>query len=55
MPGHTVSPGAAAKPPFASVDPDRAPFLVICETTQSCALACRHGRASARPWRDPSS
>jgi radical SAM protein len=30
-----------------------APFLVIWETTQSCALACRHCRASARPWRDP--
>jgi radical SAM protein len=30
-----------------------APFLVIWETTQACALACRHCRASARPWRDP--
>ena len=36
-----------------SVDFDVAPFLVIWETTQSCALACRHCRASARPWRDP--
>jgi len=53
MPDHPASAGAAAKPPFASVDPDRAPFLVIWETTQSCALACRHCRASARPWRDP--
>ena len=35
------------------VDFDKAPFLVIWETTQSCALACRHCRASARPWRDP--
>jgi radical SAM protein len=35
------------------VDFARAPFLVIWETTQSCALACRHCRASARPWRDP--
>jgi MoaA/NifB/PqqE/SkfB family radical SAM enzyme len=50
MPGHPASPGAAAKPPFASVDFDRAPFLVIWETTQSYALACW---ASARPWRDP--
>lgn len=30
-----------------------APFLVIWETTQSCALACRHCRASAQPGRDP--
>ena len=36
-----------------AVDFDRAPFLVIWETTQACALACRHCRASARPWRDP--
>jgi radical SAM protein len=35
------------------VDFDRAPFLVIWETTQACALACRHCRASARPGRDP--
>jgi radical SAM protein len=37
----------------AAVDFRRAPFLVIWETTQACALACRHCRASARPWRDP--
>jgi AdoMet-dependent heme synthase len=36
-----------------NVDFARAPFLVIWETTQSCALACRHCRASARPGRDP--
>jgi radical SAM protein len=30
-----------------------APFLVIWETTQSCALTCRHCRASAQPGRDP--
>jgi radical SAM protein len=36
-----------------SVDFAQAPFLVIWETTQACALACRHCRASARPWRDP--
>jgi radical SAM protein len=34
------------------VDFTQAPFLVIWETTQACALACRHCRASARPWRD---
>ena len=37
----------------ALVDFARAPFLIIWETTQACALACRHCRASARPWRDP--
>jgi radical SAM protein len=36
-----------------AVDFSLAPFLVIWETTQACALACRHCRASARPWRDP--
>jgi MoaA/NifB/PqqE/SkfB family radical SAM enzyme len=36
-----------------AVDFHRSPFLVIWETTQACALACRHCRASARPWRDP--
>lgn len=43
--------GAAMALP--AVDFDQAPFLVIWETTQACALACRHCRASARPWRDP--
>ncbi len=35
------------------VDFDRAPFLVIWETTQACDLVCRHCRASAQPLRDP--
>jgi AdoMet-dependent heme synthase len=35
------------------IDFAQAPFLVIWETTQACALACRHCRASAHPWRDP--
>jgi AdoMet-dependent heme synthase len=45
----------ASRPPLSmkSVDFRQAPFLVIWETTQACALACRHCRASARPWRDP--
>jgi len=34
-------------------DFSEAPFLVIWELTQACDLACRHCRASARPWRDP--
>ncbi|MBI4422925.1 MAG: TIGR04053 family radical SAM/SPASM domain-containing protein [Elusimicrobia bacterium] len=36
-----------------SCDFDVAPFLVIWETTRSCALACRHCRASAILGRDP--
>jgi radical SAM protein len=36
-----------------AVDFHESPFLVIWETTQACALACRHCRASARPGRDP--
>jgi radical SAM protein len=34
-------------------DFDRAPFLVIWETTRACALACVHCRADANPRRDP--
>lgn len=45
--------GESAGPPMKAVDFDVAPFLVIWETTQACALACRHCRASARPFRDP--
>jgi radical SAM protein len=36
-----------------AVDFAVSPFLVIWETTQSCALVCRHCRASAQPGRDP--
>ncbi len=32
---------------------DRAPFIVIWETTRACALACVHCRAAAIPQRDP--
>ncbi|HMP75860.1 MAG TPA: radical SAM protein [Kiritimatiellia bacterium] len=35
------------------VDFERAPLLVIWEVTRSCALACRHCRASAEDRRDP--
>ena len=49
-PGHPQSAGARGMP---QVDFDRAPFLVIWETTQACALACTHCRASAQPNRDP--
>jgi radical SAM protein len=34
-------------------DFDRAPFVVIWETTQACDLACVHCRAEAQPLRDP--
>ena len=42
-------------PPYAlpAFDFDRAPFLVIWETTRACALACIHCRADAIPCRDP--
>ena len=40
-----MKPGAS---PF-----DRAPFIVIWETTRACALACVHCRAEAMPRRDP--
>jgi radical SAM protein len=36
-----------------ALDYDRAPFLVIWETTQACELVCTHCRASAQPRRDP--
>jgi radical SAM protein len=32
---------------------ERAPFIVIWETTRACALACIHCRAEAMPWRSP--
>ena len=41
------------RPVLADVDFDRAPFVVIWETTQACDLACRHCRACAVPHRDP--
>lgn len=45
-----LAPGG--RPDIAAVDFERAPFLVIWETTQACDLACRHCRADARPSRD---
>lgn len=36
-----------------TVDYNEAPLLVIWEITRSCALACRHCRASAENYRDP--
>jgi radical SAM protein len=34
------------------VDYEKAPFLIIWETTQACDLACHHCRASAQPLRN---
>ena len=41
------------RPTLTDVDFDRAPFVVIWETTQACDLACLHCRACAVPQRDP--
>ena len=43
----------APRPTVAAVDFDRAPFLVIWETTRACDLACRHCRAEAVSERHP--
>jgi radical SAM protein len=42
-----------AHPGTGSLDFDKAPFLVIWETTQACDLACKHCRAEAQPNRHP--
>ena len=46
------APAVRGRPPIASFDFDRSPFVVIWETTQACDLACVHCRASAIPRRD---
>ena len=43
----------APRPTVAAVDFDRAPFLVIWETTRACDLACKHCRADAVSERHP--
>ncbi len=45
-----MHPAAASR---SNLDFDSAPFIAIWETTQACALACRHCRASAQPLRHP--
>ncbi|MEK7388110.1 MAG: TIGR04053 family radical SAM/SPASM domain-containing protein [Elusimicrobiota bacterium] len=52
MPSHPHAHAGSAGHPRA-VDFNDAPFLVIWETTRSCALACRHCRAEAVLGRDP--
>ena len=44
---------APSRPALSEMDFERAPFIVIWETTQACDLACLHCRASAVPRRDP--
>lgn len=44
---------APSRPALGEMDFERAPFIVIWETTQACDLACLHCRASAVPRRDP--
>jgi len=39
--------------PYTAEDFAHSPLLTFYETTQACDLACRHCRASARPWRHP--
>lgn len=46
-------PPASARPEPGEADLDRAPSVVVWETTRACDLACLHCRASARPGRDP--
>jgi len=48
-----TSPGAHPSPHPGRTDFSRAPFLVIWETTRSCALVCLHCRTSALLGRDP--
>lgn len=42
-------PDSDARPTLFAVDFDERPFTVAWELTRSCALACRHCRAEARP------
>jgi len=49
--GHGAASGGGM--PGMPRDFDKAPFLVIWETTQACDLACKHCRAEAQPARHP--
>lgn len=50
--GHPgAQPGAG--PPGAQTDISRDPIVIFWELTRSCALACRHCRATAQPQRHP--
>ncbi len=51
--GHPRHAHGARGPGGMPLDFDRAPFLVIWETTQACDLACKHCRAEAQPNRHP--
>ena len=53
--GTAASPldAAKSKPPFAEIDFNVSPFIVIWEVTRACDLACVHCRAEAIPERHP--
>ena len=51
--GAAVPAGAPAPRPRPAIDFDRAPVVLIWETTQACDLVCAHCRASAQPHRHP--
>jgi AdoMet-dependent heme synthase len=46
-------PSTGGQHPGMTLDFDKAPFLVIWETSQACDLACKHCRAEAQPNRHP--
>ena len=48
-----MSTASVARPVLSAMDVERAPFLVLWESTRACDLACLHCRASALPRRDP--
>ncbi len=52
MPAPAGHPGGQM-PSLADMDFNQTPFIVFWETTRSCALACRHCRATAQPKRNP--
>jgi radical SAM protein len=49
--GHPHGQGGGGGMPGMPRDFNKAPFLVIWETTQACDLACKHCRAEAQPLR----
>lgn len=51
--GHGHGQGGNGRMPGMPTDFNKAPFLVIWETTQACDLACKHCRAEAQPDRHP--
>jgi AdoMet-dependent heme synthase len=52
-PSNTPARSRGSRPLLPEVDFDRAPYLVIWETTRACDLACKHCRAEAVTQRHP--